>query len=100
MMRKQIAAANWKMNCTIEQANTLLDQLIAENIHVNNDREVVIAVPFPYLILAKEKLKDHSGYLVASQNCYSQASGAFTGEVSAVMLASIKVDYVIIGHSE
>ena len=99
-MRKQIAAANWKMNCTLEQANDLLDELIKENISLNPDREVVIAVPFPYLILAKEKLKNQQGYMVAAQNCYTQSSGAFTGEVSAAMLASINVDYVIIGHSE
>jgi len=99
-MRTQIAAANWKMNCTLEQANDLLDQLLKENIALNPGREVVIAVPFPYLILAKEKVKNQQGYLVAAQNCYSQSSGAFTGEVSALMLSSIKVSYVIIGHSE
>src|SRR5450432_552559 len=99
-MRTQIAAANWKMNCTLEQANDLLDQLVNENISVSPGREVVIAVPFPYLILAKEKLKNQHGYMVAAQNCYTKSSGAFTGEVSAVMLASIKINYVIIGHSE
>ena len=99
-MRTQIAAANWKMNCTLEQATNLIDQLVMENISISPGREVVIAVPFPYLILAKEKIKNQPGYLVAAQNCYSQSSGAFTGEVSAAMLASIKIDYVIIGHSE
>lgn len=99
-MRTQIAAANWKMNCTLEQANDLLGKLIEENISVSAGREVVIAVPFPYLILAKEKLQPLKNYKVAAQNCYSQSSGAFTGEVSAAMLSSIKVDYVIIGHSE
>src|SRR5437870_13305872 len=99
-MRKQIAAANWKMNCTVNEANDLLDKLISENTSVSPGHEVVIAAPFPYLILAKEKTKNRSGFKVAAQNCYSQSSGAFTGEVSAVMLASINVDYVIIGHSE
>ena len=99
-MRTQIAAANWKMNNTLEQANDLLDQLLKQHISLSRGREVVIAVPFPYLILAKEKLKNHPGYRVAAQNCYTKSSGAYTGEVSAVMLASINVDYVIIGHSE
>src|SRR3954447_20304223 len=99
-MRTQIAAANWKMNCTLEQANDLLDQLIKENIALSPGREVVVAVPFPYLMMAAEKIKNIKGYKLAAQNCYSQQSGAFTGEVSAVMLASVKVDYVIIGHSE
>ena len=99
-MRTQIAAANWKMNCTLAQANDLLDELVKENISLSRDREVVVAVPFPYLMLAKEKLKNQQGYLVAAQNCNAQPSGAFTGEVSAGMLASIKISYVIIGHSE
>ncbi len=99
-MRTQIAAANWKMNCTLDEANMLLDKLIAENVSVSRGREVAIAVPFPYLILAKEKLQKLGNYKIAAQNCYSKPSGAFTGEVSATMLSSINVDYVIIGHSE
>ncbi len=99
-MRKQIAAANWKMNGTLQQANELLDGIINEKISYSPHREVVFAVPFPYLILAKEKIKNINGYKVAAQNCYTKSSGAFTGEVSAAMLQSIEVDYVIIGHSE
>ncbi|HVZ96285.1 MAG TPA: triose-phosphate isomerase [Chitinophagaceae bacterium] len=99
-MRKQIAAANWKMNCTVQQANELIDGLMNEKISVTADREVVLAVPFPYLMLAKEKLKNVTGFKVAAQNCYTKTSGAFTGEVSVTMLQSIGVDYVIIGHSE
>ena len=99
-MRKQIAAANWKMNCTLQQANDLLGGLIKENISISPDHEVIVAVPFPYLMMAKEKLKNSTGFKVAAQNCYTKSSGAFTGEVSAAMLESIAVDYVIIGHSE
>ena len=99
-MRKQIAAANWKMNLTITQAADLLDELIKENVTLEPGREAGVAVPFPYLALAKEKLKNKKGFFVAAQNCYIQAAGAFTGEVSAAMLASMEIDYVIIGHSE
>ncbi|MEO8111251.1 MAG: triose-phosphate isomerase [Ginsengibacter sp.] len=99
-MRKQIAAANWKMNLTLKQANELLDELINQNISLDSEHEAVIAVPYPYLLLAKEKLKDQRGFFVAAQNCYMQAAGAYTGEVSANMLASMEIDYVIIGHSE
>ena len=99
-MRKQIAAANWKMNCTIDEANTLLGGIIKENISISPDREVVIAVPFPYLLPSLEKIKNSKGYYIAAQNCYTKTSGAFTGEVSAVMLQSIGIEYVIIGHSE
>jgi len=99
-MRKQIAAANWKMNLNLQQANELLDEIISKKIILSADQQAVFGVPFPYLLLAKEKVKNLSGYFIAAQNCYTQASGAYTGEVSAAMLASCGIEYVIIGHSE
>jgi len=99
-MRKQIAAANWKMNCTIDQANELLDELIKTPHATTEERIVVLGIPFPYLMLAKEKLNGTSNIYVAAQNCYNKKSGAYTGEVSGEMLASIGVEYVILGHSE
>lgn len=99
-MRKQIAAANWKMNLTLSGANTLLDALLQQQHQLTENQVVVIAVPFPYLMLAADKLKNKAGYLVAAQNCYSKKSGAYTGEVSVEMIQSLGVEYVIIGHSE
>ena len=99
-MRKQIAAANWKMNLNLQQANDLLDEIMGQNISLSADQEVVFGVPFPYLLLAKEKTNQQPGYMVAAQNCYTKESGAFTGEVSAGILQSCGIDYVIIGHSE
>ena len=99
-MRKQIAAANWKMNLTLEQARTLLSDLEEKNIQLTSDQEVILGVPFPYLCLAVEKFEKNERYQVAAQNCYQKPSGAFTGEVSAAMIASCKAKYVIIGHSE
>ena len=99
-MRKQIAAANWKMNLSLQQANELLDEISNKNILLSDSQEVVLAVPFPYLLLAKEKLKNNKSFFIAAQNCYTQTSGAYTGEVSAPMLASCEIEYVIIGHSE
>ncbi len=105
-MRKQIAAANWKMNLTLQQAETLMDELIAIPHELKENQEVVFGVPFPYLISIKNKLagKQHAFSAgccaVAAQNCYDKKSGAYTGEVSAEMLKSIDVDYVILGHSE
>ncbi len=99
-MRKQIAAANWKMNLTIEQGIKLTDDLLSENIELQDHQEVIFGVPFPYLISIKEKIKSYKNYFVAAQNCYFQKAGAYTGEVSAEMLTSVATDYVIIGHSE
>lgn len=99
-MRKQIAAANWKMNLNLQQANDLLDEIIGKNISLSEDQEVVFGVPFPYLLIAKNKVKNTKDFFVAAQNCYTKESGAFTGEVSASMLSSLEIDYVILGHSE
>ncbi len=99
-MRKQIAAANWKMNLTLQQAETLIDELIAAPHELSDNQEAVFGVPFPYLLNIKNKLTGKKNVFVAAQNCYDKKSGAFTGEVSAEMLKSIGVDYVILGHSE
>ena len=99
-MRKQIAAANWKMNLTLAQGIKLVDDLLSEKIELQDHQEAVFGIPFPYLIPLKEKIKNNTNYFVAAQNCYFKKSGAYTGEVSAEMLKSIGTDYVIIGHSE
>ena len=99
-MRKQIAAANWKMNLTLQQAESLIEELIAIPHSIKEDQEAVFGVPFPYLMSIKNKLTGKKNAFVAAQNCYEKKSGAYTGEVSAEMLKSIAVDYVILGHSE
>jgi triosephosphate isomerase len=99
-MRKQIAAANWKMNLTLQQAETLTDELLTTPHQLSADQLAVFAVPFPYLVAIKNKLAGKKNVYVAAQNCYNKKSGAFTGEVSAEMIKSIGVEYVIIGHSE
>lgn len=99
-MRKQIAAANWKMNLTLQQAESLIDELLATPHQLGENQEAVFGVPFPYLINIKNKLADKSQVFISAQNCYDKKSGAYTGEVSAEMLKSIAVDYVILGHSE
>lgn len=99
-MRKQIAAANWKMNLTLEQAATLLSDLEQKEIPLSEKQEVILGVPFPYLVMAAEKFAKNERIQIAAQNCYNKHSGAFTGEVSASMISSCGVKYVIIGHSE
>lgn len=99
-MRKQIAAANWKMNLTLQQGETLVNELLPASGQVKNNQEVIFAVPFPYLLPITKTVGDAKGVYVSAQNCYHKKSGAFTGEVSAEMLKSINVPYVILGHSE
>ncbi|MGZ3952710.1 MAG: triose-phosphate isomerase, partial [Flavisolibacter sp.] len=69
-------------------------------IQLHEHQQVIFAVPFPYLIMAKSGVADDRGYSIAAQNCSDKKSGAYTGEVSAEMLQSLGVKYCIIGHSE
>jgi triosephosphate isomerase len=99
-MRKQIAAANWKMNLEWDEAVTLIDHLIKDSAPAKENNLVILAVPHPYLTMAVSKTKTATGFKVAAQNCHSKPSGAYTGEVSAPMLRSIGISHCIIGHSE
>ncbi|HZF65351.1 MAG TPA: triose-phosphate isomerase [Chitinophagaceae bacterium] len=99
-MRKQIAAANWKMNLTYQEAEKLLDEILEARIDLKDHQLAIFSVPFPYLIMANSEVANLNNYCIAAQNCYSKAEGAFTGEVSALMLESIGVKYCIVGHSE
>ncbi len=99
-MRKQIAAANWKMNLTLQQGQALVTELLTAMAEPAAHQQVVLGVPFPYLIAVKTMIAGKSGVCIAAQNCYSKESGAYTGEVSTAMLRSVLTDYVILGHSE
>ena len=99
-MRKQIAAANWKMNLTFQQGEKLLDDILGAEISLATHQEVIFAVPHPYLIMTKSEVEEEDNYYTAAQNCYYKQSGAYTGEVSAEMLHSIGITYCVIGHSE
>lgn len=99
-MRKQIAAANWKMNLTVDKAESLLQEIANASIKLNQDQLAVFAVPFPYLQMAQQKINGIENFFIAAQNCYSKKSGAYTGEVSVEMLQSLGIKYVVLGHSE
>jgi triosephosphate isomerase len=99
-MRKQIAAANWKMNLSFVQAETLLNELVANAQRLESHQEAIFAVPAIFIPLALSKLANIPNVYVAAQNCHQKESGAYTGEVSASMLQSIGVKHIIIGHSE
>jgi triosephosphate isomerase (TIM) len=99
-MRKQIAAANWKMNLTYQQGATLMKTILDANIALPDHRTALFAVPFPYLEMAADTVHHQKNYHIAAQNCAEKKSGAYTGEVSAEMLESIEIGYCLVGHSE
>lgn len=98
-MRRQIVAGNWKMNTTPAQGVELLNGVAAIKSEAKSSVELIACVPFTH-ICAVSKAAQGTGIEVAAQNCADQAKGAYTGEVSAEMLASMGVNYVILGHSE
>ncbi|MBY0435149.1 MAG: triose-phosphate isomerase [Cyclobacteriaceae bacterium] len=99
-MRTKIVAGNWKMNKTLEEAKTLTSEVMAMTAdEVKGNAIVVLCVPFPYLVTLKSQL-GNSPVKLGAQNCSEHDSGAYTGEVSAAMLKSIGIPYVILGHSE
>lgn len=100
-MRQKIVAGNWKMNKTLEEANILASEvkgMVADE--VKGKVKVLLCAPFPYLIPIKNLLGNNDRISVAAQNCSEHESGAYTGEVSAPMLKSMGIKYVILGHSE
>jgi len=99
-MRKQIAAANWKMNLTFQQGEKLLDDILSARIVLGKDQMAIFAVPYPYLLMTRSEVADDTNYYAAAQNCSDKKSGAYTGEVSAEMLRSIGIVYCVVGHSE
>ncbi len=97
MMRKKIIAGNWKMNKTPEQAKELINEI--SPLVKDASCSVIVCVPYVDLCTALETTKG-TNIEVGAENCHWEKSGAFTGEISAEMLTSIGVKYVIIGHSE
>lgn len=99
-MRKQIAAANWKMNCTFQQGEKLLDDILGADIKLADHQLTIFAVPYPYLLMTRSEVEEEHNYYAAAQNCHQKKSGAYTGEVSAEMLHSMNINFCIVGHSE
>jgi triosephosphate isomerase len=85
------------MNNTIKQGESLVSDILGKEL--SGDVEVVICVPFTFLDRAS-KLVSGTQIKLGAQNMHWEEKGAYTGEISPVMLNEIKVEYVIIGHSE
>jgi len=97
-MRKPIIAGNWKMNKTISEAVALVTSLkgLVKDI---NDVEIIVAPAFTALNAVADAIKG-SNIKLSAQDMYWKESGAFTGEISPLMLKDVGCQYVIIGHSE
>jgi triosephosphate isomerase len=100
-MRNFIIAGNWKMNMNNTETKAFLDELKIKisNYEFINNIEIIICPPFTSLMTANECIAD-TRIKLGAQNMYHKNSGAFTGEISPLMLNEIGCDYVIIGHSE
>jgi len=95
-MRKKIVAGNWKMN-VLPSASADFAKSLAQG--MTCDAEVVFCVPFVDIYSVKAALEG-SNVALGAQNMHFEDAGAFTGEISAAMLADAGVNYVILGHSE
>lgn len=97
-MRKPMIAGNWKLHKTLTESSSLVAELIPA-VAANSDVEIVVAPVYTALSKVAETLAG-SNIKLAAQNCYPQPQGAFTGEVSPLLLKDVGCQYVIIGHSE
>ncbi len=99
MSRLKIVAGNWKMNKSSQEAKTLVENILHQVSEFDNVVKIIIP-PFPYLDSVGQLLKNKSNFYIGAQNCHTHDKGAYTGEVSALMLQSVGCQYVLIGHSE
>ncbi len=97
-MRK-VVAGNWKMNTLVSEGVALAKGVVELSEGIAKDVELIVATPYTHLSEVA-RVVEGSGVALAAQNCSDKEAGAYTGEVSAAMLADMGVKYVIIGHSE
>lgn len=97
-MRTNVIAGNWKMNKTNAEAVEMLTEL-KDLVKGIENVKIIIGAPFTALSDACKTVKD-TNIAIAAENVYPKESGAYTGEISPLMLKSIGVEYVILGHSE
>ncbi|MDE6802847.1 MAG: triose-phosphate isomerase [Muribaculaceae bacterium] len=98
-MRKKIVAGNWKMNTTLQEGIGLAKDVNEALKGVTPKCEVIICVPFTHLASVNDVI-DANKLGLGAENCADHKSGAYTGEISAAMVASTGARYVILGHSE
>ena len=100
-MREFLIAGNWKMNLGLEEAEALVSQLVEAVEEYDLDEGVNVLICPPYLMLpTAADIAFDSNLWVGAQNVYHKSNGAYTGEISATMLAEAGAEYCIVGHSE
>ncbi len=99
MSRKPLMAANWKMYKTLGETREFFEAFLPK-IKDIEDRDIVIAPPFTALALSCELVRGLDNIRIAAQNMFHEDEGAYTGEISPLMLKDIGVELVILGHSE
>jgi|SRR5690625_59518 len=98
-MRKKVIAGNWKMNKLLSETKSFVADVKQQLSKDISNVEAIICAPFPYLHTLASQMKDLPLH-IGAQTMHYEDSGAFTGEVSPMMLKDIGATYVIIGHSE
>lgn len=98
-MRKNIVAGNWKMNTGVAEGLALAKEVDEQLRHTTPKCDVIICVPYTHIYPVADAI-DKSKLGLGAENCAEHEKGAYTGEVSAPMVASAGADYVILGHSE
>jgi triosephosphate isomerase len=100
-MRKKIVAGNWKMNLDYNEGLALFSEITnMVKDEITGKQEAVVCSPFVHLHSLVQMAKGYDKVSVGAQNAHQAESGAYTGEISAKMIKSIGVEYVILGHSE
>ncbi|WP_017259257.1 triose-phosphate isomerase [Pedobacter arcticus] len=100
-MRKKIVAGNWKMNKNYTDGLSLFSEVVnMVKDEVRGNQQVVVCAPYIHLHSLAALANGHQQVSVGAQNAHQEESGAYTGEISASMLSSVGVEYVILGHSE
>lgn len=98
-MRRPLIAANWKMHKTVAETEDYINKFLplVKDVY---DRDIVLCVPFTVLYIANKLLSTTNNVKLGAQNMYTEEKGAYTGEISPVMLKDLGCSYVILGHSE
>ncbi len=95
-MSKKLIIANWKMN----GSKSTIENFIHNIEKIKTQHKIIICLPHPYLYLFKNRAHPTQNMSLGAQDCHSQISGSYTGDVSPTMLTDMGCEYVILGHSE